>query len=259
MMFKSNPYEELLTKVEALKNIMTECATGGVCDEASYKKLRNELLNNPILAEKLPYFVRTCRSISEFWEFIKEKSPTYAGRRRFMAEAFDEVLTFLELAISSPADTVVDERLLKVGSSYVYDVWKRALDRRATDPEGAITLARTLLEAVCKYILNAMDIEYEDKADLPHLYHLVATHLNLSPSKHIEPVFKRILGGCSAVVEGLGALRNRLGDAHARGKKVVKPAPRHAELAVNLAGTMATFLIATWEAKGSTKNGEEKN
>jgi hypothetical protein len=29
----------------------------------------------------------------------------------------------------------------------------------------------------------------------------------------------------------------------------VKPAPRHAELAVNLAGSMATFLIATWEGR----------
>jgi hypothetical protein len=26
----------------------------------------------------------------------------------------------------------------------------------------------------------------------------------------------------------------------------VKPKPRHAELAVNLAGTMASFLVATW-------------
>jgi hypothetical protein len=29
----------------------------------------------------------------------------------------------------------------------------------------------------------------------------------------------------------------------------VRPAARHAELAVNLAGTMSTFLIATWTNK----------
>ena len=44
-------------------------------------------------------------------------------------------------------------------------------------------------------------------------------------------------------------LRNRLGDAHRHGKRPVKPLPRYAELAVNLAGSMASFLLATFEAR----------
>ena len=63
-------------------------------------------------------------------------------------------------------------------------------------------------------------------------------------SQHTEKVFRQVLGGCTAVVEGLGSLRNKLGDAHGKGRLPVKPAPRHAELAVNLAGAMATFLVA---------------
>lgn len=50
----------------------------------------------------------------------------------------------------------------------------------------------------------------------------------------------------------LGALRNRLSDAHGKGKGGVKAAPRHAELAVNLAGSTALFLLATWEAKSGS-------
>jgi hypothetical protein len=61
-----------------------------------------------------------------------------------------------------------------------------------------------------------------------------------------EPLFKRILGGCTSVVEGLGSLRNKLSDSHGKGKTGYKPLPRHAELAVNLSGAMATFLVATW-------------
>ncbi len=57
-----------------------------------------------------------------------------------------------------------------------------------------------------------------------------------------------ILGGCSGIVNGLGSLRNKHGDAHGSGPKAIKPKPRHAELAVNLAGTMAIFLIETYEA-----------
>ena len=39
---------------------------------------------------------------------------------------------------------------------------------------------------------------------------------------------------------------------HGRGKAGIKPAPRHAELAVNLAGTLSVYLIATWEARNQT-------
>ena len=114
---------------------------------------------------------------------------------------------------------------------------------------GAITAARTLLEAVCKHILDENGAAYKDTEDLPKLYGLAAVQLNLSPSQHTEQVFRQILGSCQSVVEGLGTLRNRLSDAHGKGKAAVRPAPRHAELAVNLAGSMATFLIQTLEAR----------
>ncbi|MFI5382276.1 MAG: abortive infection family protein [Tepidisphaerales bacterium] len=78
---------------------------------------------------------------------------------------------------------------------------------------------------------------------------MLATELNLVPSQHTEEVFKRILGGCHSVVEGLGALRNRLSDAHGKGKAAVKPSPRHAQFAVNLAGAMGMFLVETHQAR----------
>jgi len=78
---------------------------------------------------------------------------------------------------------------------------------------------------------------------------MTAETLNLAPSQHTEAVFKQVLRGCTAVVEGLGSLRNRLSDAHGKGKVGSKPAPRHAELAVNLSGALATYLLATWDAR----------
>jgi hypothetical protein len=44
-------------------------------------------------------------------------------------------------------------------------------------------------------------------------------------------------------------LRNKIGDAHGKGKAAVKPAARHAQLAVNLAGAMATFIVETWRER----------
>jgi hypothetical protein len=50
-------------------------------------------------------------------------------------------------------------------------------------------------------------------------------------------------------VNELGSLRNRISDAHGHGRRPVKPAPRHAELAVNLAGAVSAFLVATWSER----------
>jgi len=157
----------------------------------------------------------------------------------------------LETESRTPSDAAVSATVQAVSSAFVQEAWQKALERRATDSEGAITASRTLLESVCKHILDLTKTPYDDSADLPKLYNLTAKQLNLSPSQHTEQVFKQILGGCHSVVEGLGALRNRHSDAHGKGISGTKPAPRHAELAVNLAGTMATFLLQTWEARKS--------
>ncbi|WP_194788663.1 abortive infection family protein [Pseudomonas sp. UFMG81] len=41
-------------------------------------------------------------------------------------------------------------------------------------------------------------------------------------------------------------LKNRLSDAHGKGKNDATASPWHAELAVNLVGSMAMFLLTTW-------------
>jgi hypothetical protein len=95
--------------------------------------------------------------------------------------------------------------------------------------------------------LAAFDPQEAD--DLPVLYRKLAKVLKLAPDDHTEQVFKQILGSCQSVVESLGALRNKLSDAHSPGPKRARPQTRHAELAVNLAGAMAVFLVSTWEAR----------
>lgn len=241
--------DELMNKIESLKLMLVSYATGGGGDTIEYKALRQELMATPRIAKLLPRFVHVCRDLGEFWSFIKPKFKSYAERREYLRNEFDPLLTMLETESRTPSDAAITATVKAVSSSYIQEAWHKALDRRATDPEGAITAARTLLESVCKHILDAAGAAYDDSADLPKLYTLTAKQLNLSPSQHTEQLFKQILGGCQTVVEGVGALRNRHSDAHGKGASGTKPAPRHAELAVNLSGTMATFLLQTWEAR----------
>jgi hypothetical protein len=243
---------ELLHKVEQLKDILEARATGGYTDDAAYRALRQELLANVLVKSKLPPFIRECRTLSDFWGFIKPQFGQYAERREYLRQKFAPVLTFLEDGHVMPGDDAISATLSNVDSDHIKEAWRKALERRITDADGAITAARTLLESVCKFILDESSLTYDDKDDLPRLYSKAATQLNLAPNQHTEQSFRQILGGCQTIVNELAGLRNRLSDAHGKGKVAARPSPRHAELAVNLAGTMATFLITTWEVrKGS--------
>jgi len=240
---------DLINKVESLKAMLVSRATGREDDDFQYTNLRRELIALPRITKTLPQAVHVCRDLAEFWGFIKPKFATYAERREYLRSEFDPLLKMLEAESRAPSDLSISATIQAASLSYVQEAWHKALERRDNDAEGAITAARTLLESVCKHVLDATGEPYDDGAELPKLYALTAKQLNLSPSQHTEQLFKQILGGCQTVVEGLGAMRNRHSDAHGKGAAGTKPAPRHAELAVNLSGAMATFLLQTWEER----------
>lgn len=239
---------DLINQVESLKVMMVSRARGELLDDPHYQQLRLELLAIPRIAKLLPPCVHSCRSLLEFWSFIQPKFKSYADRSHFIRGQFDPVLAMLESEARSPSDGAISAAVTKVNLDYIHEAWTKAIERRAADPEGAVTIARTLLESVCKHILDSAKTPYDEGADLPKLYSLASNQLNLSPSQHTEQIFKQILSGCTSVVSGLGALRNKHSDAHGKGIMATKPSPRHAELAVNLSGAMATFLLQTWEA-----------
>jgi hypothetical protein len=239
---------ELSERIEMLQNLLIAVATGGSGDAREFVTLRQEIIDHPLLKDIAPRFLRTCRTTTQFWQFIKYEYRSYAERRQFIWDSFRPLFERIEGTAAAPSDQSVAVAMEKFDAESVHRLWTKAMERRESDPEGAITLARTLLETVCKHILDERGVTYANDCDLPALYKLVARSLNLAPSQHSETIFKQILGGCTAVVEGLGALRNRLSDAHGQGKRPVKPAPRHAEFAVNLAGAVAMFLVTTHQA-----------
>jgi len=238
---------ELLEQVHVLEDGLVRFATGGGFEDSEYQQLRKLVLGDPRSRKLAPELLKSNRTLAQFWNFIKGHFAHYSERREFIWNEFRAVHDQLEGKERVPADEHISDVLSKFDVENVHAIWQKALERRNDDPEGAITTARTLLESVCKHILDETGVAYEEDADLPKLYKAVATQLNLAPSQHTETIFKQILGGCTAVVEGLGAVRNRLSDSHGKGAKGAKPDIRHAELAVNLAGSMATFLIETWD------------
>jgi hypothetical protein len=241
-------------RAEYLKSVLVARATSAGGNARDYSDFRKYFLQHPTASDYLPGFVRTNRDLEQFWQFIKSKFQHYSERRDFIGREFVQLLDFLEQPKRLPAARLTAEVLRRFDSESVQTAWARALERSTNDPEGAITAARTLLETVCKHILDANCTKYDRNSDLLELYGSVAKSLRLSPVQHTEKVFRQILQGCFSVVIGLGDLRNRLGDAHGQGKGSVRPKSRHSQLAVTLAGAVAVFLIETWEGSKADPN-----
>lgn len=247
-----NDYEKACFFQDTLIGMATSDTSGGTHED--YVIMRKYFMEKMSTRELLPEWIIKSRNQSQFWSFIKSKFGSYQERRQFIWSETDALINECERTQLAPSREV-SKVLLSIDEKGISDYWHKALERKTTDPEGAITMSRTLLEGVCKYILKKRNVTFNEKnAELSELYKQTAEELNLSSSQHTEKIFKQILGGCSGIVNGLGSLRNKMGDAHGHSDIVRKPAERHAELSVNLAGAMATFLLQTMEKRDDKKN-----
>lgn len=142
---------------------------------------------------------------------------------------------------------------MKVDADYITEqVAKCEKKINEGDFDGAITNARTLLEAVLLELEKLLaGQEGKNDGDLPALYKRVHKHLNLEPSrKDISDTIRQVLTGLNSIVHGLSSMRNKMSDAHAG----YKPAKHHAKLAVNAAKTLADFLFESYAYQQTKKN-----
>lgn len=243
--------EDLQKIALRIRDIMIAEATGGTHDGyGEYPDLRRALIEDPRTRDHVPPLLRDNRTIEEFWGFIKRQWPTYQERRDQLKDAFAPLLLALEhLVLGAPSDRVTSDVIARLGSAAVQGIWAKALDRRRDDTDGAITAARSLMEATCKHVLDVCGVAYDNGETLPALYRKAATELHLGADQHTADALKQVLGGCASVVHGLAAMRNALGDAHGKGRTSERALPIHAGLAVNLAGSVASFLLQTLELR----------
>lgn len=123
----------------------------------------------------------------------------------------------------------------------------------AQDNDGAITNARSMLEAVlCEIERQRDEAAPAYDGDLPRLYKRVQKLLALDPARSdIPDSIKQILTGLTAIVNGIAAARNKMADAHVR---TYKPAAHHARVVVNAAMTIAEFVVSSQAHQRSRGN-----
>jgi Abortive infection C-terminus len=119
------------------------------------------------------------------------------------------------------------------------------------DAPDAILAARELLESVCKLICEHYSVPVPKNPNAGQLYKLAAKAIGLDAGDMPDndpaaAASRKVLSGLVRVVDGLGDLRTRIGRGHGR----TEPSParqRHADLAVGASGSLALFLLDTWQ------------
>lgn len=147
----------------------------------------------------------------------------------------------------SAADTVVAvPQAVILSTGYVRELTEKADGRLADDDrEGAITAARTMLEAVLVELEKQLvGTPGAYKGDLPKQFKAVAKQLRIDDERaDLDDNFKQVARGLVQVVNGLAPIRNKMSDGHARERK---PEVHHARVIVNAAKTVATFLVESY-------------
>jgi len=81
-------------KIEYIRQALVAVATGTKISpelNRSYISIRKDLLNSKY-SKALPLCVRSNLDLSQFWSFIKDKSPSYQGRRDILNRDFQPLL-----------------------------------------------------------------------------------------------------------------------------------------------------------------------
>lgn len=248
----------LLAIAEDLKTLLLSHVQQGNGDEQAFTNLRRQLLAERKLNSLIPDFLRTDTTLQEVRRRAQRLGgesgsgmnvASYDSRRTWLQNEFRPLLEFLQRPQISTVEEVLAETLSTVDSTHIRAAWDKALERRHDDPDGAITIARSLVEAVCKHVLG--EGNYTNKDELPDLYKKASRFLRLTEDGFADESLKQVMRGCVQIVQGLGEFRNKMGDAHGKGPVEPMADPLQAELAVTTAGAMATFFLNVWESQQS--------
>ncbi|MDQ0205231.1 abortive infection family protein [Alkalicoccobacillus murimartini] len=199
----------------------------------------------------MPLFLRTSRSIEEAVNYLTsnlEYEENLYTINSHIILSFNEFIDYLE-------EEQIDVKIIHVECEvpkeltfiHILESISKCEDRiNIADYSGAVTSAKTLVEGVCKEIINRFPEEIDKKKyDLPSLFTEVRKNLNLNPrDPHLDKSLKEVLTGLIKIVNGISEIRNMQGDSHIPKYKIDR---HHALLVVNSAKTLVTFIFNTYE------------
>jgi hypothetical protein len=203
-------------------------------DTAELKKVILSALDPRDFLDKKIDIQSAVNHINQFLEYDGYEIVIYGKGYDVIDNARSEILLDIQLELNQLSHQFIKEQVEKCRTKI-----------SQADNDGAITNARSLVEAVLIAIEKELDVNVPSyDGNLPKLYKRVQKHLNLSPDNNsISQSLQQTLTGFISIIDGLSGLSNKMGDRHAR---EYKPSKHHAVLLVNSAMTFSNFIFDTY-------------
>lgn len=146
-----------------------------------------------------------------------------------------------EIGPGTLIEELVDEISASDNMTALRHNWDRAIERSRNDPMGSITAANSFLESVMKWIVEQSGQPVpENRRKLFELtVKLVSDGL---PGQDSD-----IVGHFDTIMREIGSLRSKIGDAHGSTSAKRPPSSSQAMLSVNLAGSLALYLLDSFD------------
>lgn len=87
---------ELIGILDEYKMGLLSKATDGTIDDKFYIQTRKSLLENIRIKERVPQFIKSCRTADEFRRYMQNESDNYAGRRRLITDSINSLIEYIE-------------------------------------------------------------------------------------------------------------------------------------------------------------------
>lgn len=119
---------ELIDMLDEYKMGLLSKATDGTIDDKYYTQTRNSLLENISIKERIPKFIKSCRTADEFRRYMQSESDNYAGRRKIIIDSINSLIEYIEEHFSEEADPFLQikqyKRVEQIGSGGFGSVFK---------------------------------------------------------------------------------------------------------------------------------------
>ncbi len=240
-------------KIRLLFEIVQAASDNNIVDGDAYGKLRSNLLEVESLT--LPVIVKESRDTRQLQDALTK---LYSGpgalnyRRILVYQMFKHLIDKYSLTSSIIVETELYKSLEAFNFETVHVLWQDAMDLRTTKPYIAITIANSLLETVCIFILGRMS-KKKIPTGIRKMFTETSKVLRLAPDGQTNEILNSLLSSLTEVVWNLGRFRNDASGAHGTSINSIRPLVRHATLALNTAGTLSTFLLETYLSRNEGK------
>ncbi len=253
----SLPYQSGPKLVEVLNKFGIDVSYGSSSRWMYVKALLEHCIENNRVSDMLAYFFSLARFQKEFSgltpEEIKRRhaaivegaivainSMLFFGGHELRCFGNNYVITSVDdmPAMSIPSINTIDR-------SYIKDMANRAQeDIELGNFDSALTKARTLLEEVFCWAIERKGEQSSSSGDVGKMFSQVKCLYNIHADKTMDRRICDLVNGLNKIVDSIGQMRNKQGDAHGVGASRVNIEDYHARLAVNAAANVADFVLS---------------